>query len=189
MFKQSLTFITVFLLAILSSCAGSNNNLKKNFLTENDIRETLSKNELELNYLINDKNKEYLISSLLESGYKRAGFESYALPEDVLSKSIDKGEAYYNSLGTQKGEVTNFVAVGSSAHGCLGNEYYFQNFYEQNLYREAIDRNEFPIYRGMKLTEDDKIRQYIVKTIRTYFKIEYEEVNLKYKVTFIVFNS
>ena len=70
MFKQSLTFITVFLLVILSSCAGSNNNLKKNFLTENDIRETLSKNELKLNYLINDKNKEYFISSLLESGYR-----------------------------------------------------------------------------------------------------------------------
>ena len=70
MFKQSLTFITVFLLAILSSCAGSNNNFKKNFLTENDIKETLSKNELKLNYLINDNNKEYFISSLLESGYK-----------------------------------------------------------------------------------------------------------------------
>jgi hypothetical protein len=70
MFKQSLTFITVFLLAVLSSCAGSNNNFKKNFLTEDDIRETLSKTELKLNYLINDKNKEYFISSLLESGYK-----------------------------------------------------------------------------------------------------------------------
>ena len=70
MFKQSLTFITVFLLAILSGCAGSNSNFKKNFLTESDIRETLSKNELKLNYLINDKNKEYFISSLLESGYK-----------------------------------------------------------------------------------------------------------------------
>ena len=70
MFKQSLTFITVFLLAILSSCVGSNNNFKKNFLTENDIRETLIKNELKLNYLINDKNKEYFISSLLASGYE-----------------------------------------------------------------------------------------------------------------------
>ena len=70
MFKQSLTFITVFFLAILSSCAGSNNTYKKNFLTENDIRETLSKNELKLNYLINDQNKEYFISSLLKSGYK-----------------------------------------------------------------------------------------------------------------------
>ena len=70
MFKQSLTFITAFLLAILSSCVGSNNNFKKNFLTENDIRETLIKNELKLNYLINDKNKEYFISSLLASGYE-----------------------------------------------------------------------------------------------------------------------
>ena len=70
MFKQSLTFITVFLLAVLSSCSGSNNNFKKNFLTEDDIRETLSKTELKLNYLINDKNKEYFISSLLKSGYK-----------------------------------------------------------------------------------------------------------------------
>lgn len=70
MFKQSLTFITVFLLAILSSCAGSNNNFKKNFLTENDIRETINNNELKLSYSINNKNKEYFISSLLESGYK-----------------------------------------------------------------------------------------------------------------------
>ena len=70
MFKQSLTFITVFLLAALTGCAGSNYNFKKNFLTENDIRETLDKNELKLNYLINDKNKEYFISSLLESDYK-----------------------------------------------------------------------------------------------------------------------
>ena len=50
MFKQSLTFITLFLLAVVSSCAGSNNNFKKNFLTENDIRETLSRTELKLNY-------------------------------------------------------------------------------------------------------------------------------------------
>ena len=33
---------------------------------------------------------------------------------------------------------------------------------------------------GIRGTEDDKIRQDIVKTIRTYFKIEYEEVNSKY---------
>jgi hypothetical protein len=70
MYKQSLTFITVFLLAILSGCSGSNNNFKKNFITESDIKETLSKNELKLNYLINNKNKEYFISLLLESGYE-----------------------------------------------------------------------------------------------------------------------
>ena len=121
---------------------------------------------------------------LIKSGYERAGFESYALPDDILAESMSKGEAYYASLGTQKGEVTNFIAVGSSAHGCLGDDYYFQNFYEQNLYREALDRNEFPIYRGMKLSKDDKIRQNLVKTVRTYFKISYDQFNAKYDIDF-----
>ena len=70
MFKQSLTFITFFLLAIISSCSSNPNNLKKNYITENDISERLNKNELKLNYEVNDKNKDYLISALLSSGYK-----------------------------------------------------------------------------------------------------------------------
>ena len=48
-------------------------------------------------------------------------------------------KTYYGSIGAQKGEVTDFIAVGSSAHGCLGDDYYFQNFYELNLYREALE--------------------------------------------------
>ena len=65
---------------------------------------------------------------LIKSGYERAGFESYALPDDILAESMSKGEAYYASLGTQKGEVTNFIAVGSSAHGCLETITIFKTF-------------------------------------------------------------
>ena len=65
---------------------------------------------------------------LISSGYTRAGFESYALPSDPLSKSMEDKRAVYNSLGTQKGEATNFIAVGSSAHGVLNDDYYFQNY-------------------------------------------------------------
>ena len=71
---------------------------------------------------------------LMDAGYSRAGFESYALPGDPLAKSISDKKAVYNSLGTQKGEATNFVAVGSSAHGVLNDDYYWQNYYEPNLY-------------------------------------------------------
>ena len=54
---------------------------------------------------------------LTDSGYLRAGFESYALPGDELAQSIEEKKAYYNSLGTQKVAAKNFIAVGSSAHG------------------------------------------------------------------------
>ena len=52
---------------------------------------------------------------LIDAGYTRAGFESYALPDDPLASSMKDKQAVYNSLGTQKGEATNFIAVGSSA--------------------------------------------------------------------------
>lgn len=121
---------------------------------------------------------------LLNSGYNRAGFESYALPNDPLDESMKEKKAVYNSLGTQKGGATNFVAIGSSAHGCLGDDYYFQNYYEQNLYRDALDEGRFPIYRGMKLNEDDKLRRKVVRDIRTYFNVEFSEINKNYDIDF-----
>ncbi len=121
---------------------------------------------------------------LMENGYKRAGFESFAKPDDPLAVSIDEESAYYNSLGTQTGEVMNFVAVGSSAHGALGDDYYFQNFYEHKLYWEALDNDKFPVYRGYKLNQDDKIRRDVIKRIRTYFSIDYSTVEAKFNINF-----
>ncbi len=121
---------------------------------------------------------------LIESNYKRAGFESYALPNDPLTKSMNEKKAVYNSLGTQKGEATNFIAVGSSAHGVLNDQFYFQNFYEQNLYREALDNDKFPIYRGLRLTEDDTIRREVIRHIRTFFNVEFDYFEKKYKKSF-----
>jgi oxygen-independent coproporphyrinogen-3 oxidase len=121
---------------------------------------------------------------LIESGYKRAGFESYALPEDPLAKSMQEKKAVYNSLGTQKGEATNFIAVGTSAHGVLNDDYYFQNFYENNLYRESLDKGEFPIYRGKKMSKDDVIRREVIRHIRTFFNVEFKFFEEKYHIKF-----
>ena len=121
---------------------------------------------------------------LIEAGYKRTGYESYALPGDPIEKSYNEGKTYYAALGSQKGDATNFVAVGSSAHGTLGDDYYSQNFYEQNLYRDSLEENKFPIYRGMKLDNNDKIRRDVVKTLRTYFEIDFEDFEEKYKINF-----
>ena len=121
---------------------------------------------------------------LMDAGYSRAGFESYALPGDPLAKSISDKKAVYNSLGTQKGEATNFVAVGSSAHGVLNDDYYWQNYYEPNLYREAIDNGLFPIYRGIKMSKDDSIRREVIRHIRTFFNVEFSFFEKKHNITF-----
>jgi len=121
---------------------------------------------------------------LTNAGYVRAGLESYALPTDPLSKAIDNENALYASLGTQTGAATNFVSIGSSGSGCLGEEYYSQNTYEQASYRKRIDEGKFPVFRGMKLTEDDKIRRHVIQFIRTYFKLNFSEVEKIFKIDF-----
>ena len=121
---------------------------------------------------------------LLKGGYSRAGFESYSLPSDPLSKSIKEKKAVYNSLGTQKGEAVNFIAVGSSAHGVLNDQFYFQNFYEQNLYRDSLLEGKFPIYRGKKMNKDDVIRREVIRHIRTFFNVEYDFFEKKYHIIF-----
>ena len=121
---------------------------------------------------------------LLKAGYKKTGYESFALPGDPIEKNYNDKKSFYGSLGSQKGEVTNFIAVGSSAHGNLGDDYYFQNYYEQNLYKEAIDSGKLPIFRGIKLSKDDKIRRSVVKTLRTYFEIDFLKINNQYGINF-----
>jgi oxygen-independent coproporphyrinogen-3 oxidase len=121
---------------------------------------------------------------LMGSGYSRAGFESYALANDPLTKSIKEKKAVYNSLGTQKGEATNFIAVGSSAHGVLNDQYYFQNYYEQDLYRKSIKEGRFPIYRGLKMKPGDVIRREVIRHIRTFFNVEFDYFDKKYPYKF-----
>lgn len=121
---------------------------------------------------------------LMDAGYSRAGFESYALPGDPLAKSISDKKAVYNSLGTQKGEATNFIAVGSSAHGVLNDDFYWQNYYEPHLYREAIDNGLFPIYRGIKMSKDDSLRREVIRHIRTFFNVEFDFFEKKHNIKF-----
>ena len=40
---------------------------------------------------------------------------------------------------------------------------------------KCLDKNIFPIFRGMKLSKDDKIRQHATQQLRTYWKIDFED--------------
>ena len=121
---------------------------------------------------------------LLAAGYARAGFESFAKTNDILADAIENSKATYNSLGTVTAEAINFVAVGSSAHGALGDDYYFQNYYEQPLYQAALEKGEFPVYRGYKLTSEDKLRREIIKEIRTYFNLDFSLIEKNFNINF-----
>jgi oxygen-independent coproporphyrinogen III oxidase len=118
---------------------------------------------------------EVIHEKLNAAGYIRTGFECYSLPDDQMTKAFRDGTAHYGASGHQTGGKVNFVAVGSSAKGNLGDDYYSQSYYDLPSYKKCLDRGALPIFRGMKLSKDDKIRQHATQQFRSYFKLDFKQ--------------
>ena len=119
---------------------------------------------------------------LTAGGYLRTGFECYSLPDSPMTKAFEDGTAHYGASGHQTGGKVNFVGIGSSATSNLGDDYYAQNFYDISHYKKALDKGVLPIFRGMRLSNDDKIRQHATQQLRSYFKIDYANFKENFKI-------
>ena len=106
-----------------------------------------------------------------------------------MTKAFEEGNAHYGASGHQPGGRVNFIAVGSSSMSNLGNDYYVQNFYDIPSYKKALDKNLLPCFRGMKLSEDDKIRQHATQQIRSYFKIDFKNFQEQFNINFLDYFS
>ena len=125
---------------------------------------------------------EIIHQKLEAGGYIRTGFECYSLPNSPMTKAFNEGNAHYGASGHQTGGRVNFLAVGSSSMSNLGNDYYFQNFYDIPSYKKALDKNLLPSFRGMRLNDDDKIRQHATQQIRSYFQVNYKNFNEQFGI-------
>ena len=96
--------------------------------------------------------------------------------------AFKEGTAHYGASGHQTGGKVNFIAVGSSSKSNLGDDYYAQNFYDLNSYKKCLDKGIFPTFRGMKLSKDDKIRQHATQQLRSYFKIDFKQFEINFKI-------
>ena len=126
---------------------------------------------------------KYTIDFLTSHGYKMVGMDHFAKPEDELFKAIEKGELHRNFQGyTTKGGA-DLIGVGLTSIG-EGVDSYNQNFKDMKLYEAAIDADKLPFERGVVLSEDDLIRQYVIMELMSNFKLDIERFNKKFDVDF-----
>lgn len=126
---------------------------------------------------------KYTIDFLTSHGYKMVGMDHFAKPEDELFKAIDKGELHRNFQGyTTKGGA-DLIGVGLTSIG-EGVGSYNQNFKDMKQYEAAIDAGKLPFERGVVLTEDDLIRQYVIMELMSNFKLDIDRFNEKFDVDF-----
>ena len=67
----------------------------------------------------------------------------------------------------------------------LGFDYYSQNFYDLDSYKRCLDQDTLPVFRGMRLSSDDKIRQHATQQIRSFFALNYNEFSELFGISFM----
>jgi len=126
---------------------------------------------------------KYTIDYLTDNGYKMIGMDHFAKKDDELFKAIEKGELHRNFQGYTTKGGTQLIGIGLTSIG-NGERYYIQNFKDMKSYEKSIDDGELPIFRGVKLSEDDYIRKDVIMELMSNFKLNIERFNHKHNIDF-----
>jgi oxygen-independent coproporphyrinogen-3 oxidase len=126
---------------------------------------------------------KYVIDFFESNGYIMVGMDHFAKPEDELFKAIAKGELHRNFQGyTTKGGA-DLIGVGLTSIGET-EDAYMQNYKDLKLYEKTVDEGIIPVFRGFILSEEDKIRKYIIMEMMANFSFDIKRFEKKFGINF-----
>ena len=126
---------------------------------------------------------KYTIDFFENNGYKMIGMDHFAKEDDELFKAIKKGELHRNFQGyTTKGGA-DLIGIGLTSISETDRAY-FQNYKDLKSYENAIDEGRLPVFRGVKLNEEDLIRKYVIMEMMANFSFDIERFEKKFGINF-----
>jgi len=123
------------------------------------------------------------IEKLTGAGYRQIGMDHFALPDDELSLALEDGRLYRNFMGYSIQSAPNMIGFGMSAIGYVDNGF-FQNISRLKEYSRRVDDGSFAVYRGMKLSNDDLIRQYLITSLMCNFRLSWAQLEKRFAVSY-----
>lgn len=123
------------------------------------------------------------IEFFTSNGYKMIGMDHFAKESDELYKALKKGELHRNFQGytTKAGAV--MIGLGMTSIG-EGEDFYAQNHKDLTLYEQALDEGRLPVFRGVRLSVDDKIRKEVIMTLMSNFRLDFGTIESKFSIDF-----
>jgi len=117
---------------------------------------------------------------LVGEGYVSIGLDHFALPHDDLARAKADNRLRRNFQGYTTDAAKTLIGFGASAIGALP-EGYIQNHAQELSWRQAIDRGEAPIARGVTATDDDRFRAEIIERLMCDFAVDLEAVGGRHR--------
>ena len=120
---------------------------------------------------------------LQQAGYVYIGMDHFARPDDELAIAQTQGKLQRNFQGYSTHGDCDLLALGVSAIGQTRNSF-SQNYRDLDSYYAALDAGHLPVFRGMLLSRDDKIRGRVIRELICHFKLDFDLIEKHYDIQF-----
>ncbi|MFP4131695.1 MAG: coproporphyrinogen III oxidase, partial [Thiohalospira sp.] len=104
-------------------------------------------------------------------------------PDDELARAQRDGTLHRNFQGYSTHATCDLVAIGATGIGQVGNTY-SQNVRELDDYYAALDAGRLPIFRGLELTFDDRLRRAVITDLICHFRLDTARVSAEWGIDF-----
>jgi oxygen-independent coproporphyrinogen-3 oxidase len=123
------------------------------------------------------------VDAFTDAGYVPIGMDHFALPDDELAIAARQRRLHRSFMGYTTRPAPDSVAVGISAIGDVRGAF-AQNHKTLARYYQAIDAGTFPIERGYALSDDDRLRRYVITELMCNFHVSRMAVESRFAIDF-----
>ena len=120
---------------------------------------------------------------LLDQGYVYIGMDHFALPDDDLAIAKEEGTLHRNFQGYTTHSHCDLIGMGVSSISKVGNVY-CQNTTNEAEYRQQLDKDQLPTFRGLKMHPDDLIREAVIKQLICHFTLDISQIEQQFDINF-----
>jgi oxygen-independent coproporphyrinogen-3 oxidase len=122
------------------------------------------------------------INRLLQAGYVFVGLDHFARPGEGLAQARADGTLRRNFQGMTTGKGLDILGLGPSAISELDGAY-AQNCKHSTQWRHMLQR-DVAIERGLRLTEDDRLRRELLQQLYGYGRIDKSSLERRFGIIF-----
>jgi len=120
---------------------------------------------------------------LITAGYVYIGMDHFAKPDDELAIAQREGKLHRNFQGYSTHSDCDLIGFGVTSIGRVGDAY-IQNVKELDQYDELIKQHKLPVFKGVELNDDDKLRREVISQLICHFDLTYANIENAFSIKF-----
>ena len=120
---------------------------------------------------------------LIDAGYVYIGMDHFAKPDDELAIAQREGHLYRNFQGYSTHSDCDLVGLGITSIGRVGDAY-IQNVKDLEEYDQLISQGKLPVFKGVELDNDDKLRRAVITQIICHFDLSFAAIEQQFNINF-----